>query len=101
MVMLKCPEGNAISFKNISIAIAVALFLFYFMLIASLFGFMDRATFFSAISSERVWYSIKLSFFTAAAAAFLSVLVAIPAAYARAITFQGRLSLTRFSNFRS
>jgi len=43
---------------------------------------MDRATFFAAISSERVWYSIKLSFFTAAAAAFLSVVVAIPAAYA-------------------
>lgn len=57
-------------------------FSLYLILIVSLFYFLEPSLFFETISSERIKYSIKLSILCATIATFLSIIVAIPTAYA-------------------
>lgn len=70
------------SFKNITIFAALAIFLFYCGLVGSLFGFTTPEKLLGILLSERVVFSIKLSTFAALIATFLSVILAVPAAYA-------------------
>lgn len=68
--------------RKLFIVFAYFQFLLYFILIASLFYFFDASLFYKIICSERIKYSLKLSLLCATFATFLSIIIAIPSAYA-------------------
>lgn len=68
--------------KNIFISSAVFILLLYAVLIASAFYFFDANEFYDALTSKRTLFSIKISVFAASIASVLSIIIAIPAAYA-------------------
>lgn len=70
------------SFKRLTISIAVSVFLIYAGLILSLFYFFSGPLFIETLFSERTLYSLRLSVFTATLATIVSLLFAIPSAYA-------------------
>jgi len=72
----------SMSFKNLAVMAAFSLFIFYFILLASLFTMVDASKFLSILKSERFYFSIKISFITAFITTVISVIVAVPAAYA-------------------
>jgi len=71
-----------VSFKNLTIAFSVAVFCMYAGLILCLFYFYRGALFTETLFSERALFSVRLSLVTATVATAVSVLVAIPSAYA-------------------
>lgn len=70
------------SFKRLTIAIAVSVFLVYAGLILSLFYFFSGPLFIKTLFSERTLFSLRLSVITATIATLISLLLAIPSAYA-------------------
>lgn len=70
------------SFKKICILCAAVIFIVYAGLIASLSSFFSLERMFNIIASGRTLYAIKLSLLAATAVTFLSMLVAVPAAFA-------------------
>lgn len=69
-------------FRNLLIAISFGILALYGVLILCLFYFFDPSLFLDTLLSERVLFSIRLSLFTASIATFISVVLAIPSAYA-------------------
>lgn len=70
------------SFKRITISITVFIFLVYMGLILSLFYFYQGPLFMKTLFSERTLYAVRLSLITATIATVISLLFAIPSAYA-------------------
>ncbi|MCK8823692.1 ABC transporter permease [Fuchsiella alkaliacetigena] len=70
------------NFKRVSIGIVLTSFLIYAVLIISLFYFFDIERFAEIIFSRRVLFSLRLSLITATISTLISVIIAIPAAYA-------------------
>ena len=68
--------------KNLTIGITLGIFALYLLLVLSLFAFIDPQKLVQTIASERVWFSMTLSLKAAVIATSLSMLLAIPAAYA-------------------
>jgi molybdate transport system permease protein len=79
------------NFRHFSIGSALFILLLYGGLIASLLYYFDPAQFISAITSQRALAAIGLSLVAATIATTLSVLIAIPAAYALSrYSFRGK-----------
>ncbi|MGQ9618294.1 MAG: ABC transporter permease [Candidatus Aminicenantia bacterium] len=70
------------SFKRLSIIAAFSVFFLYAGLIISLFYFFKRETVIETLFSERILFSIRLSIMAATVATVLSLILAIPSAYA-------------------
>jgi molybdate transport system permease protein len=70
------------SLKRVTISFAVSIFLAYAGLILSLFYFYQGPRFMEILFSERTFFSIRLSLMTATIVTLVSVLIALPAAYA-------------------
>jgi molybdate transport system permease protein len=70
------------TFKKIAIACSFATFALYAGLILSLFYFFQRQTLLDTLLSERTLFSIRLSVVAATISTLLSVLIAIPSAFA-------------------
>jgi molybdate transport system permease protein len=70
------------SFKRLAITFSFATFLLYVTLILSLLYFYRGSLFLEILFSERTLFSIRLSIVTATIATLLSMLLAIPSAYA-------------------
>jgi molybdate transport system permease protein len=71
-----------VTFKRLAIAFSVGVFVLYAGLILSLFYFYKGPLFLEALCSPRTLFSIKLSLMAATAATAMSVVFAIPSAYA-------------------
>lgn len=79
-------------FKRVSIFAALAVFLFYGLLILSLGYFFDADHILGLWSSKRTLFTIKISMAAATISAILSLVLAVPAAYALSrFEFRGRL----------
>jgi molybdate transport system permease protein len=70
------------SFKRISIIFSFLTFSLYAALVLSLFYFFRRDTFFETLLSDRTMFSIRLSVVAATISTLLSILMAIPSAFA-------------------
>jgi len=70
------------SFKRLTIAIAVSVFMIYAGLILSLFYFFSGPLLIETLFSERTLFSLRLSVVTATIATLISLLFALPSAYA-------------------
>ncbi|MFN4131729.1 MAG: ABC transporter permease [Caldimicrobium sp.] len=70
------------TFKRLSIFFAALLFALYAGLVLSLFYFWKGSLFIETLFSERTLFSIKISLIAATLATFLSLVIAIPSAYA-------------------
>lgn len=70
------------SFKRITISFAVSVFFVYVALILSLFYFYQGPLFIKTLFSERTLFSLRLSLVTATIATVVSLVFAIPSAYA-------------------
>jgi molybdate transport system permease protein len=70
------------TFKRISIAFSIATFCIYALLVLSLFFFFRGEILWDTLRSERTLFSIRLSIMTATISTLLSVLIAIPSAFA-------------------
>ena len=70
------------TFKRLAIAFSIVVFLLYAGLILSLFYFYKGPVFLEALCSARTIFSIKFSLITATAVTAMSVVFAIPSAYA-------------------
>ncbi len=85
------------SFKRLAIAFSVSVFFLYVGLICSLFYFFNAPLFLETLFSERTLFSFRLSLFTATLATTISVIVAVPSAYALSrFTFFGRRIIDTF-----
>jgi molybdate transport system permease protein len=71
-----------VSFKRLTIAFTVSVFFIYAGLILSLFYFYQGPLFMKTLFSERTLFSLRLSLTAATIATVLSLLFAIPSAYA-------------------
>ena len=70
------------NFKKISIACSLATFGLYAVFILSLFYFFQRETLLETLFSERTLFSVRLSVVAATISTFLSILIAVPSAFA-------------------
>ncbi len=70
------------TFKHLSVTFSVFILVFYAGLIVSLFYFFDSKKFYETLLSERTLFSLKASLVAATMATILSVIIAIPSAYA-------------------
>jgi len=70
------------TFKRISILLSFTVFILYGGLILSLFYFYNGQLFLETIKSERTLFSLRLSLVTATIATIVSLIIAIPSAYA-------------------
>jgi len=75
-------DGLLNEFPKSFVISAIILLLLYGGLIVSLLCFVKFSLFLEALLSRRILFSIRLSFYTAALASFISVALGIPAAYA-------------------
>ncbi|UOD35518.1 ABC transporter permease [Deferribacteraceae bacterium V6Fe1] len=83
--------AEKITFKRVAILFSGFVFVLYGGLIISLLYFFDKDVFFKAAFSERAVYSIFLSLSVATVVTVISLLIAIPAAYALSrYNFQGK-----------
>ncbi|MFN3921556.1 MAG: ABC transporter permease [Caldimicrobium sp.] len=79
------------TFKRLSIFFAASVFALYAGLVLSLFYFWKGSLFVETLLSERTLYSIKLSLIAATIATLLSLIIALPSAYALSrFDFKGR-----------
>lgn len=79
------------TFKRLSIFFAVSVFALYAGLILSLFYFYKGSLFVETLFSERTLFSIKISLIAATIATLLSLVLAVPSAYALSrFDFKGR-----------
>lgn len=84
MLTLRRRYGRILkmSLKQLAVAAAFSLFIFYFALLASLFAMLDASKALAIFTSDRFFFSIKISFITAFITTVLAVAIAVPAAYA-------------------
>ncbi len=79
------------TFKRVAIFFAASIFALYAGLVLSLFYFYKGSLFVETLFSERTLYSIKISLIAATIATFLSLVIALPSAYALSrFDFRGR-----------
>jgi len=79
------------TFKRLSILFALSIFALYTGLILSLFYFYKGSLFMETLFSERTLFSIKISLVAATIATLLSLVLAVPSAYALSrFDFKGR-----------
>lgn len=79
------------SFKRISIILSFTIFILYAGLILSLFYFYTGPLFIKTLLSERTLFSIRLSILAASMATLISVIIAVPSAYALSrFNFKGK-----------
>lgn len=79
------------TFKRLSILFAISVFALYAGLILSLFYFFKGPLFVETLFSERTLFSIRISLLAATIATLLSLVLAIPSAYALSrFDFKGR-----------
>jgi molybdate transport system permease protein len=79
------------SFRRISIGFSFFTFSIYGVLIASLFYFFRGSTLLETLASERMMFSVRLSIFAATVSTLLSILIAVPSAFALSrYEFRGR-----------
>ncbi len=79
------------TFKRLSIFFAASVFALYAGLVLSLFYFWKGSLFVETFFSERTLFSIKISLIAATVATLLSLLLAVPSAYALSrFDFKGR-----------
>ncbi len=79
------------SFKRLSIFFAFSIFSLYIGLILSLFYFYKGSLFVETIFSDRTLFSMKISLMAATIATLLSLVLAVPSAYALSrFDFKGR-----------
>lgn len=79
------------TFKRLSILFAISVFSLYAGLILSLFYFWKGSLFWETLISSRTLFSIKISLLTATVATLLSLVFAVPSAYALSrFDFKGR-----------
>ncbi|MEW6116501.1 MAG: ABC transporter permease [Nitrospirota bacterium] len=79
------------TFKRLTISFAVSIFTLYAGLALSLLYFWKRPLFMDTLFSERTLFSLKLSVSAATAATLLSLIIAVPSAYALSrFDFRGR-----------
>jgi molybdate transport system permease protein len=79
--ILKIASGERV-FKGATISALALLTIFFVGIIVSLLTYTNLSTFWSALLSEEIIFAIKLSLLTATAATIVSVIIAVPAAYA-------------------
>jgi len=80
-----------VSFKRLSIFFAFSIFSLYIGLILSLFYFYKGSLFVETIFSDRTLFSMKISLMAATIATLLSLVLAVPSAYALSrFDFKGR-----------
>jgi molybdate transport system permease protein len=83
--------GQEVKFKRLSILFALSIFALYTGLILSLFYFYKGSLFVEILFSERTLFSIKISLVAATIATLLSLVLAVPSAYALSrFDFKGR-----------
>ncbi|MFN3598429.1 MAG: ABC transporter permease [Aquificaceae bacterium] len=70
------------TFRRLSISFAISIFVLYAGLVISLFYFWKGSLFVETLLSERTLFSIKLSLITATVTTLLSLIIALPSAYA-------------------
>lgn len=79
------------TFKRLSILFAISVFAIYAGLVVSLFYFYKGSIFVETLFSERTLFSIKISLIAATIATLLSIIIALPCAYALSrFDFKGR-----------
>ncbi len=79
------------SFRALCIVFSFMTFFLYVVLVGSLFYFLDRTVFVERLLSERALFSIQLSILAASVATLISVIVAVPSAFALSrFAFPGR-----------
>ncbi|MBF0361726.1 MAG: ABC transporter permease [Oligoflexia bacterium] len=81
-MLFQVTGRSNIFFKRSFILCAFATFGIYFILILSLFYFLNSSTFFNLLLSYRTLYSLVLSLIAASLATILSIAIGVPAAYA-------------------
>jgi len=82
------------NFRRISIAFSFFTFSLYAVLIASLFYFFRGDTLWETLGSERMMFSVRLSIFAATVSTLLSLLIAVPSAFALSrYEFRGRTAV--------
>lgn len=74
--------GGERVFKVATISALVVLAVFFIGIIASMLAYTDWDTFIEALFSEEILFAIRLSLMTATISAVISILIAIPVAYA-------------------
>jgi molybdate transport system permease protein len=79
--ILKVVSGERV-FRGATTSALVLLTIFFVGIIVSLLTYTNLKTFWSALLSEEIIFAIKLSLLTATAATIISVIIAVPAAYA-------------------
>lgn len=79
--VLKGAAGDRI-FRGATISALAILIIFFVGIIVSLLTFTDWSNFVSAISSTEVLFAIRLSLMTATIATVISLIIAVPVAYA-------------------
>lgn len=68
--------------KRLAMFCAFGTFALFAVLILSLLYFYRMDTFISMLRSDRIWYSIRLSMVSATIATLISIIIAVPSAYA-------------------
>lgn len=79
--VLKGVSGER-TFKGATISVLVVLTIFIIGIVVSMLAYTDWDTFLSALFSEEILFAVRLSVTTATVAAVISMLIAIPVAYA-------------------
>lgn len=79
--VLKGVSGER-TFKGATISVLVVLTIFIIGIVVSMLAYTDWNTFLSALFSEEILFAVRLSVTTATVAAVISMLIAIPVAYA-------------------
>lgn len=79
--ILKGVGGERI-FRGATVSVLVILTIFFIGIVVSLLSYTEWDTFVQALFSEEILFAIRLSITTATIAAIISILIAVPVAYA-------------------
>ncbi len=79
--ILKGAGGERV-FRVATISALVVLAVFFIGIVVSMLSYTDWSTFISALTSKEILFAIRLSLETATIAAIISLLIAVPVAYA-------------------
>ena len=79
--VLKGAGGERV-FRVATVSALALLAIFFVGIVVSMLAFTDWDTFVSALISEEILFAVRLSVTTATVAAVISILIAIPVAYA-------------------
>jgi len=74
--------GGERAFNGVTIGILSLLVIFFVGIVVSMLSYTDWNIFVSALFSEEILFAIRLSIISASVATIISMLIAIPAAYA-------------------